>query len=152
MGDNFEGTKAIGLRFSEKMSGYLAEGISGFEEGEKEGEKRNNFLSFNATIRIDDLGDFCKLAGRRAKLEGAVSFRPLGQNLPIREGVFYLFRPDRETGKRHMTYSFGFTGNDGNDYFLYGYKVIYVTTDLILPLYHRSKVPPSNFFYSRGRI
>jgi len=27
-----------------------------------------------------------------------------------------------------------------------------VTTDLILPLYHRSKVPPSNSFYSRGRI
>jgi uncharacterized protein (DUF362 family) len=125
MGDNFEGTKAIGLRFSEKMSGYLAEGISGFEEGEKEGEKRNNFLSFDATIRIDDLGDFCKLSGRRSKLEGTVSFRPLGQNLPIRESVFYLFRPDRETGKRHMTYSFGFTGNDGNDYFLYGYKVIY---------------------------
>ena len=27
-----------------------------------------------------------------------------------------------------------------------------VTTDLILPLYHRSRIPPYNRFYSRRRI
>ena len=124
MGNDFEVAKTIGLRFSERMSGYLAEGVSGFEAGEKEGERNNNFLSFDATIRIDDLGDFCKLSGRQAKLEGTVSFKPFGQNLSIRDGIFYLFRPDRETGKRHMTYSFAFTANDGNEYFLHGYKVI----------------------------
>ncbi len=125
MGDDFGAAKTIGLRFSERMSGYLSEGVSGFEEGEKEGERKNNFLSFDVTIQIDDIEDFCKLSGRQAKLEGAVSSGPLGQNLSISNGIFSLFRPDPTTGKRHMTYSFRFTGNDSQDYFLYGYKVIY---------------------------
>jgi len=125
MPSGFEETKSIGLRFSEKMSGHLGQGVQDFTEGKDLGQKRNNLLSFEVTIRIDEVGDFCKLSGRKALLEGTVSFTPLGQNLPIRNGEFILFRPDRETGKRHMTYSFGFTGNDGNNYFLYGYKVIY---------------------------
>ena len=82
-------------------------------------------MSFDVTIHIEDLEAFCKLAGRKARLEGTVSYKPLGQSLPIRNGEFALFKPDRETGKRHMTYSFVFSGNDRQDYFLQGYKVIY---------------------------
>ncbi|MFH1758816.1 MAG: hypothetical protein ABH969_12315, partial [Pseudomonadota bacterium] len=118
-------TQKIGLRFSEIMSGYLAQGETACEEGEKTGKKQNDLLTFDVTIHIDDLDDFCKLSGRKARLEGTVSYKPLGQNLPIRNGEFSLFRPHRETGKRHLTYSFGFTGNDRQEYFLNGYKVIY---------------------------
>jgi len=125
MAKGFEETNPIGLRFSERMSGYLAEGVGDFAEGERVGKKQNNFLIFDATIQIEEVNDFYKLAGRKARLAGTISYKPLGQNLLIRNGEFNLFRPDRETGKRHMTYSFGFTGGDGNEYFLYGYKVIY---------------------------
>ena len=125
MAEDFDQDKKMGLRFSETMSGYFHEGEAGFEEGERAGKEQNNSLSFEVTIRIEDIDDFCKLAGRKAKIYGTVSSRRLGQNLPIRNGAFSLFRPDRQTGKRHMVYSFGFTGGDGNDYFLYGYKVIY---------------------------
>jgi len=125
MGADFEGAKKVGLRFIETMAGYLAEGVGDYEEGERVGKRQNNNLSFEVTIQIEDVEDFCKLSGRKARLEGAVSYKPLGQNLPIRDGEFSLFRPDGETGKRHMTYSFAFTGSDGNDYFLHGYKVIY---------------------------
>jgi hypothetical protein len=125
MGTDFEGAKKVGLRFTETMAGYLAEGVGDYEEGERVGQRQNNDLSFEVTIQIEDVEDFCKLSGRKARLEGVVSYRPLGQNLPIRDGEFSLFRADEETGKRHMTYSFAFTGGDGNDYFLHGYKVIY---------------------------
>ena len=125
MAEDFEQDKRIGLRFSEMMSGYFREGEAGFEEGEKVGKEQNSSLSFEVTIHIEDMDDFGKLAGRKARLDGLVSSKRLGQNLPIRNGEFSLFRPDRESGKRHMAYSFGFTGNDGNDYFLYGYKIIY---------------------------
>jgi uncharacterized protein (DUF362 family) len=121
----FEEADRIGLRFSETMSGYLAEGVLDFAEGERVAKKQNNFLTFDVTMHIEDLNDFGKLAGRKARLEGTVSFAPLGRNLPLRNGEFTLFRPDRETGKRRMIYSFAFTGGDGNEYFLYGYKVIY---------------------------
>ena len=125
MGADFEEAKKVGLRFTETMAGYLAEGVGDYEEGERVGQRQNNDLSFEVTIQIEDVEDFCKLSGRKARLEGVVSYRPLGQNLPIRDGEFSLFRADEETGKRHMTYSFAFTGSDGNDYFLHGYKVIY---------------------------
>jgi hypothetical protein len=112
-------SKKIGLRFSEKMSGYLAQGVQDFTAGEDLGKKQNKLLSFEVTIRIDEVSDFCKLSGRKALLEGTVSFNPLGQNLPIRNGEFILFRPDRETGKRHMTYS----GRLGTWNFLIKFKI-----------------------------
>ena len=119
-----EETKEVGLRFSEKMSGYLTEGESGFEQGEKLGKQNDRPCAFDVSIHIEDVEDFTKLSGREARLTGAISYPALGKNLPIRDGVFGLFRPDPATAKRHMTYSFAFTGNDGKDYFLSGYKVI----------------------------
>jgi uncharacterized protein (DUF362 family) len=114
----------VGLKFSETMSGYVAEGIEAFENGEEIGETLNARLSFSVTITIESVDDFCNLSDREAALKGTVSYPPLGRNLPVSNGRFSLFRPDAETGKRHMTYSFGFTGMDGNAYFLHGYKVI----------------------------
>jgi len=115
----------IGIRFSETMSGYLAEGVEDFEVGEKKGQEQGNSLSFDAVIEVESVSDFIKLSGQEAKLSGVVSYKPLGQNLPIRDGVFTLFKPDPATGTRQMTYSFLFTGTDGKDYFLHGYKVIH---------------------------
>ena len=131
--DGFGKAEKIGLRFSEKMSGYLAEGEENFAEGERMGKQTDAILSFEVTIAIEDVNDFCKMSSRKALLKGTVSHKALGQNLPIRNGEFSLFRPDRETGKRHMTYSFGFTGSSGNDYFLHGYKIIYDDPGLFDP-------------------
>ncbi len=118
-------TEKVGLRFSETMSGYLAEGVEDFEEGEKKGQEQDSTLSFDVTMEIESVSDFIKLSGQEAKMSGTVSYKPLGQNLPIHEGVFTLFKPDAATGTRQMTYSFWFARNDGSEYFLYGYKVIH---------------------------
>jgi uncharacterized protein (DUF362 family) len=115
----------VGLRFSETMSGFLAEGVEDFREGEKKGQEQDNPLFFDVVIEIESVSDFMKLSGQEAKMRGTVSYRPLGQHLAIQEGVFTLFKPDAATGTRQMTYSFWFTGNDGNDYSLCGYKVIH---------------------------
>jgi uncharacterized protein (DUF362 family) len=115
----------VGLKFSETMSGYLAQGVADFEEGEKKGQEQGNSLSFDATIEIESVSDFIKLSGQEARMSGTLSYKPLGQNLPIRDGVFTLFRPDPASGTRQMTYFFWFTGSDGKDYFLHGHKVIH---------------------------
>jgi uncharacterized protein (DUF362 family) len=115
----------VGLRFSETMSGYLAEGVEDFGEGEKKGKQQENTLSFDVVIEVESVSDFIKLSGQKAKMSGTISYKLLGQNLPIHEGVFTLFKPDAASGTRQMTYSFWFTGNDGADYCLYGYKVIH---------------------------
>ncbi len=118
-------TEKVGLRFSETMSGYLAEGVMDFEEGEKKGREQGNSLSFDVAIEVESVSDFIKLSGQEAKINGTVSYRSLGQNLPIRDGLFTLFKPDPAKGTRQMTYSFSFTGSDGKEYFLHGYKVIH---------------------------
>jgi uncharacterized protein (DUF362 family) len=117
--------KKVGLRFSETMSGYLAEGVEGFEEGEKKGQEQDNRFSFDVTIEVENVSDFVKLSGQEAKMIGRVSYKPLGEGLPIQEGVFTLFKPEAASGTRQMTYSFWFTGKDGTDYSLYGYKMIH---------------------------
>ena len=118
-------TKKVGLRFSETMSGYLAEGVENFEEGEKRGQEQGNTLFFEVAIEIESVSDFVKLSGQEAKMSGTVSYKPFGQGLPIQDGVFTLFKPDPASGTRQMTYAFWFTGPDGADYSLYGYKVIH---------------------------
>jgi hypothetical protein len=35
-------TEKVGLRFSETMSGYLAQGVEDFGEGEKKGQEQDN--------------------------------------------------------------------------------------------------------------
>jgi uncharacterized protein (DUF362 family) len=115
----------VGLCFLETISGYLAEGEADFEKGEKEGKKQGNTLSFDVKIEVESVTDFIKLSGQKAKISGSLFYKPLGQELPIHDGVFTLFRPDPASGTRQITYSFGFSGRDGADYFLYGYKVIH---------------------------
>src|SRR4030042_2431014 len=117
--------KKVGLRFSETMSGYVAEGVVDFEEGERKGQEQDNSLSFYVAIEIESVSDFIKLSGQEAKMSGTISYKPLGQNLAVRDGVFTLFKPDPASGTRQMAYSFSFIGSDGNDYFLHGYKVIH---------------------------
>ena len=129
----------IGLSFSEEMNGYLGEGVEGFAEGEKAGQEKKHKISFEIKIGIDDLDKFCSLLGRKAAFEGTVSFPPLGRGLPVRGGEFSLFVPDRETGKRQMTYSFAFTGKDGKDYFLSGHKTLHhESRHFDLPDVHRA--------------
>jgi uncharacterized protein (DUF362 family) len=114
-----------GLRFNETMWGYFAEGVDDFAEGYERGRERNNRIQFRVTIEIENMEDFIRISGRTAKLTGRVSCSSLGKDLEIKNGEFNLFQPDQATGKRHMTYSFSFTGSDNNDYSLDGHKVIY---------------------------
>jgi len=114
-----------GLRFNETMWGYFAEGVDDFAEGYERGRECNNRVQFWVTIEIENMEDFIKISGHTAKLTGRVSCSSLGKDLEIRNGEFNLFQPDQATGKRHMTYSFSFTGSDNNDYSLDGHKVIY---------------------------
>lgn len=114
-----------GLRMEETLWGYFAEGVDDFEEGYKQGKSSNNRLQFWVTIDIENFDDFIKISGHKAKMTGKVSCPSLGKNLEIKNGEFNLFQPDKDTGKRHITYIFSFTGSDGKEYFFNGYKVIH---------------------------
>jgi uncharacterized protein (DUF362 family) len=123
-----------GLRFKETMGGYFAEGLDDFQEGYEQGEKTNRRLQFWGTIEIENMEDFVKISGRKAKLSGRVSCSGLGKDLEIRDGQFNLFQPSHITGQRRMSYSFYFTGRDSNEYYLHGYKIVYHDKGKLDPL------------------
>lgn len=113
------------LRFQETMGGHV--GIDETEPlaGSARGKREKTPLEFEVEIRIDDLGRFLRVADHAAQLSGTVTFGPLGGRLPIRDGVFNLFRVDPGSGIRRMTYAFRFTAPDGQLYFLHGHKEIH---------------------------
>lgn len=115
--------KGLGLEFQETMSGWLGIGQKDYMEGRIAGEKENTPLRFDAKIIIDDLERFINLSDHQARLEGSVTFQPLGGAFAMENGVFNLFSVGAE-GIRHMDYSFRFTAANGKQYFLAGHKNI----------------------------
>jgi uncharacterized protein (DUF362 family) len=116
--------KGLGLEFEETMSGWLGIGKKDYVEGRIAGQQENTPLRFDAKIIIDDLEYFINLSEHRARLEGTVTFKPLGGTVAMEDGLFNLFSVEPTQGIRQMTYSFRFTAADGKKYFLSGYKNI----------------------------
>ncbi len=116
------------------MLGHFAEGVDDFHKGFEQGKNSNRRLQFWATIDIENMEDFIKISGRKAKLTGRVSCSGVGKDLEIQRGEFNLFQPSHVTGHRRMSYSFSFTGQDKAEYYLHGYKVIYHDKGKIDPL------------------
>ena len=89
MTDREKGTKEPGIRFSETMSGYLAEGVEDFEEGERRGREQGTPFSFDVTIEIESVSDFIKLSGQEARMTGTVSSEALGESSSDSGGSVY---------------------------------------------------------------
>jgi uncharacterized protein (DUF362 family) len=113
-----------GLEFDESMSGWVGIGEKDFVEGRVAGQQENTPIRFDAKIIIDDLDKFIHLPEHQARLEGTVTFNPLGGSSAMEDGVFNLFSVDPATGMRLMIYYFRFTAANGKPYFLYGEKHI----------------------------
>jgi uncharacterized protein (DUF362 family) len=108
--------------FDETMSGWLGVGERDYEAGRIAGEHNNTPCRFDAEIIIEDLDRFVQLGYHQARLEGTVSFAPLGGTFPMEDGSFKLFSVDPITGIRQMVYAFRFIARDGRKYFLHGVK------------------------------
>ena len=82
-----------GLEFKESMSGWIGIGQKNFVEGRIAGQQENTPIRFDAKIIIDDLDRFIHLPEHRARLEGTVTFNPLG-------GPSAMEEEDRERFRR----------------------------------------------------
>ena len=111
-----------GFKFDETMSGWLGVGEKDYEAGRMAGKQKNTPCHFDAEIIIEDLDRFMQFGDRQARLEGTVSFAPLGGTFPMEDGSFHLFSVDPVTGIRQMIYTFRFIAKDGKKYFLHGVK------------------------------
>lgn len=108
----------LGIVFEETMSGWAGVGETDFSEGKLRGQKENNFLKFDARVKIPNLQQFLDDPKHLAHLEGTVTYRPFGGSFPMRHGVFSLFSVNPNTGFIHMSYAFRFTASEKNYYVL----------------------------------
>jgi predicted acylesterase/phospholipase RssA len=110
------------LTFRETMSGPLALGATDPVAGAHEGKETP--FTMHCTISVDDMDAFVRDPNHAARLVAHVSYPPLGEDLPIREGSFNLFRASDDPNTRLMTYGLRFEAN-GKEYFLDGSKTIH---------------------------
>lgn len=154
---------AIGLRFTERMSGSVTPVDSASDQP----------LEFVVTISADDLNRFLASADHLAGLTGTVSSPIFGDAVPVTGGTFQLFVDD-PTGvnTRHLNYTLSFSGRDGRLYTLVGQKTVRddhgpteiwtATTTLAVKLYQNSSasgnplatgtmhLSPTDFFRELG--
>ncbi|RKH65480.1 patatin-like phospholipase family protein [Corallococcus aberystwythensis] len=109
------------LTFRETMSGPLAMGTTDPEAGAHDG--RSTPFTMHCTITIDDMDAFVRDPDHAARLVAHVQYKPLGMDLPVREGSFNLFRATDDPRTKIMSYGLRFQAH-GRDYYLDGTKTL----------------------------
>ncbi|WP_223632237.1 patatin-like phospholipase family protein [Corallococcus sp. EGB] len=109
------------LSFRETMAGPLAMGATDPEAGAHDG--RSTPFTMHCTITIDDMEAFIRDANHAARLVAHVQYKPLGFDIPVREGSFNLFRATDDPRTKIMTYGLRFQAH-GQDYYLDGTKTL----------------------------
>lgn len=113
---------AADLTFRETMSGPLALGVTDPVAGAHQG--RDTPFTMHCTISVDDMDAFIRDSQHAAHLVAHISYPPFGEDLPVRQGFFNLFRSGDDPSTRLMTYGLRFEAN-GKEYFLEGTKTIH---------------------------
>jgi choline dehydrogenase-like flavoprotein len=114
---------AVGITFTETMTGNFALGETEPKAGEAAGKKAGTTLALHATIEIDDLDRFVADPSHSGHISGHIDFAPLGMNLPGDRGVFRLFSPTDQKGLSLMIYELAFS-KEGQPYYLAGQKEV----------------------------
>lgn len=110
------------MTFDESMSGYYSPLSTEPSRGFRLGQRNDSFMRGDFHIAIDDMDTFVGDSNHEASLEGTITAKGLGEELPIRDGRFNLFRKD-EQGVRQMIYRFNFSAGQA-DYHFDGRKEI----------------------------
>ena len=93
-------TTSVGISFREAMSGPFSLDATEPHAGVDKGKAAGTVLTMNAAILIRDLDEFVEHPEHAGELVGSVTFGPLGENLPAKNGKFNLFSPAGEPETR----------------------------------------------------
>jgi cholesterol oxidase len=122
-------TPVVGLRFTERMRGFHAPGhvpVDDFTGAEKAGKRAGQLAEFVVTITLPSLDRFLAEKAHGGIAQGTVHVHGLTppEGADIVNGVFNLFVDTDSFSERRMLYLLPFTGKDGQQYVLDGYKEV----------------------------
>lgn len=112
-----------GIDFDETMAGPFAVGPTDPEEGRIQGEADGTRLAMHASVSIADLDAFIDDPGHEGRLTGQIEFDHFPDAIEASRGVFNLFAPTPETGRKLMVYELAFD-LDGSPRYLAGRKEV----------------------------
>jgi cholesterol oxidase len=113
------------LSFEEEMAGFVVLGATDPLSAEAQEQSRGDGLSFQLTIRIDDVDTFLAKPEHLARADGWVQATCCGGRRPVERGWFNLFMPGSAPGSRVMRYHLWFTDGDGRPRTLTGWKDVH---------------------------
>jgi cholesterol oxidase len=119
--------RAVGVRFSETMRGWYAQGAGDdYEAGARQGKAEGSSFSFTLTIAAEDLDAFITNPSHEGRMVGTVGAPRLSPSpLTVTQGVFNLYVADPSApGTRRMIYRMLLSADDGRTYHFHGFKVI----------------------------
>ena len=114
---------ALGLTFSEVMTGGFGLDATDPSSGEKQGNTQNSQLALHCQVTIEDLQRFVDDPQHPGRLACTVDFPPFGLGIPCDPGIFNLFRTASTSGERWMVYECGFMAQ-GQRYYFAGKKIV----------------------------
>jgi cholesterol oxidase len=113
------------LSFDEEMAGFIVLGATDPLSAEETERSRDDRLSFQLTIHIDDVDAFLAQPEHLARAEGWVQAACCGGRRPVERGWFNLFTPGSSPHSRVMRYQLWFTDGDGRPRTLSGWKDVH---------------------------
>ncbi|ATB48139.1 GMC oxidoreductase [Corallococcus macrosporus] len=120
-------TPVVGLRFTERMRGFIHPGhepVTDYAGAEHEGKSQGRGAEFTLTITLTNLDRFLAEKAHAGIAQGTVHVHGLTPpgGAEVERGVFNLFVDTDSYYERRMLYLLPFTGLDGEQYLLDGYK------------------------------
>ncbi len=120
--------RPVGLRFAERMTGYIGRGVSDdYEAGEAAGRANGWSLGFTIAVDIDDIDRFIADQDHEAVVVGTIQAPQLSPlPLQVTGGRFNQFLPDpSRVETKLMTYRLQLVRSDGQIFFFEGIKTIH---------------------------
>jgi cholesterol oxidase len=121
-------TPSIQVSFDETMCGFVQKGFQppDYQKGYEAGRLSGSSAEFTVTIKTPNFDEFIAYPPHKAVVSGLVKLKNITdpEGSRVRAGSLSLFVADRDSGFYHrkMIYHLLFTGRNGRDYVLEGFK------------------------------
>jgi predicted acylesterase/phospholipase RssA len=120
---------ATSLRFTEEMKGFVKAGATAathdeYQAAAAQGKEADGALMFHLDITVADVDGFITSPAHETRADGYIESPLFGGRRPVSNGTVNLFVNAGDPSRKNMRYRLFFTGSDGRDYTLAGFKDI----------------------------
>jgi predicted acylesterase/phospholipase RssA len=117
------------LKFTEEMKGHLKKGVTAtthaeYKAAEEQGKAAKGDFMFHLDVSTADVDAFVTSPAHETRADGYIESSLFGGRRPVSNGVVNLFVNAANPSKKNMRYRLFFTGADGKNYTMVGFKDI----------------------------